>query len=164
MSAVTDFKQIADEARGRLIAELHRTTETADAGELLSRLETLRRLTTELLERATELQREVARLSEAVERPVPPIAERRSPLDVLDSVRESIAEVPIDFGPARRRRFEPASEPAAELSEGVRVFVEQMRIAGEDDVAIAKYLEQIGVKNPATVVARVARGEDSLTS
>jgi hypothetical protein len=88
-----DFKQISEEARDRLVAELHRTVanvsaavddaagQVLDAAEADARvqadlaaarvehladegLEPLRGLSTELLQRATELDREIGRLAE----------------------------------------------------------------------------------------------------
>ena len=125
---MTDFRQVAEGARERLIAELNR-------------------------------------VAESVESPI----RRQTPLDVLDSARDSITGMPLDPGP-RRRRFQPApSEPQAaerriEVTDGVRVFVEQLRIAGQDELAIARHLEQIGVENPASVVSEILNPEGSVAA
>ncbi len=259
---MSDFKQISNQARERLVAELHKTVATfgaavdeaadvmLDAAEVETQrraeaearraeqlagtgLEPLRKLSAELLEKATELDREVKRLSELAadaaselrrrhiaetpgwSKPSPPAtppnpdpapapskpppAERQTPLDVIDEVRNSIAETPIDIAP-RYRRFKPPAEPAeseskigprwtevsapstdgeakaaptdgdvkveaaptdgeakAEKSvpDGVRLVVEQMRIAGEPDSVIAEHLEDAGIEDPAGVLERV---------
>ena len=248
---MTDFKRTFDEARDRLIAELHRTRDEprfepkpdvferkpdafeprpdrfeprpdrfepkpdafepdpgwksdlakarverfADTG-----LDSLRRLSADLLERATELDREVARLSELAKdaaaalreppastppapslappapslpppAPAPPPASPvgfdpiqlppilpslspASPLDRLEEQRRSIAESPVDF-PPRKRRFEEAEQAPVVVRPGVRVVVEQMRLAGESDDVILGHLTGMGVDDPEAVLAEV---------
>ena len=156
MHGMRDFTQAANEARERLLAELDRTAKSFEE----ENLQALRQLSEDLLETATALRREVARLAEladATKSPPPesPV-ERETPLAVIDSIRDSIAETPIDLAP-RGPRFAPPEDRGGEIPEGVQVFVEQLRVAGEDDFSIAKHLEQIGVENPALVVSRIPR-------
>jgi hypothetical protein len=212
---MSDFKQSSNEARERLVAELHKTVATfgaavdeavgamLDAAEAEARraeqlagpgLEPLRKLSTELLEKAIELDRNVNRLSElaaeaasqlrrslvaetpASSKPLqagspppatdprpelskPPAFERRTPLDVIEDVRNSIAESPIDLAP-RPRRFGSPAGPAEQESKaksppvpaGVRLVIEQMRLAGEPDSAIVEHLEGAGIEDPARVL------------
>ena len=85
----------------------------------------------------------------------PPAFERRTPLDVIEDVRNSIAESPIDLAP-RPRRFGPAEQESKAKSPpvpaGVRLVIEQMRLAGEPDAAIVEHLEGAGIEDPARVL------------
>ena len=193
---VNDFKQTFDEARDRLVAELYRAVDEGgtDAGSKTdlsvaqverfadTGFESLRRLTAELLERATELDGEVARLSELAqdaaaalragtpvtapspERPAAPepielppnlrSLAPESPLDRLEEQQRSIAESPLDFPPPKRRP-DDAEEPPVEIRAGVRVIVEHLQIAGEADDVIISRLQVMGVDDPEAVLAQV---------
>jgi hypothetical protein len=194
---VSDFRQISNEARERLVAELHKTVaafgaavdEAAgamlDAAEVEARraehlagpgLEQLRTLSSELLEQATELDRNVKRISELAAEAAselrlglgagtparatpsgpgsaPPVM-RQTPLDAIDEVRNSIADTPLDLGP-RHRRFRPGAKPDEPVPEGVRLVIEQMRIAGEPDSVIVEHLESAGIEDPTGTLERV---------
>jgi hypothetical protein len=223
-----DFKQISNEAKDRLVAELHRSVATVsaavdeaaesvlDAAESDVRLqadlaaarvehladeglEPLRELSAELLKRATELDHEISRLAElateaaetlrahpsapegsplyAVPEPLvefeplpepepepapsafelPPIFPALapdSPLDHLEAQRKAIAETPLDFPPPKRRFEGPPKEPV-EIRPGVRLVIEQLRLAGETERTIATRLEAMGVDDPDAVLTQI---------
>jgi hypothetical protein len=214
-----DFKQISNEVRDRLVAELHRSVATVsaavdeaaesvlDAAETDVRLQAdlaaarvehladqglqpLRDLSTELLKRASELDYEIGRLAalavEAAETlrarpaapepslyavpapepepepapssfelpPIFPALAPESPLDQLEAQRKAIAEVPLDF-PPRKRRFGDAVKEPIEIRPGVRLVIEQLRLAGETERTIADRLEEMGVEDPDAVLAEV---------
>jgi hypothetical protein len=215
---MTDFKQISEEARDRLVAELHRTVANVsaavdeaagsvlDAAESDARvqadvtaarvehlaeegLEPLRELSAALLNRATELDYEIGRLAalatEAAETlrarppapdspslqavpeqapgpepfkfelpPILPSLAPDSPLDQLEVQRKAISETPLDF-PPRRPRFRAASAEPVEIRPGVRLVIEQLRLAGETEQTIAERLEEMGVEDPDAALAEV---------
>ncbi|MDX6582845.1 MAG: hypothetical protein QOI10_2029 [Solirubrobacterales bacterium] len=163
----------------RLVEELHRTVDTVGAAldQAVARIEPLRELSAGLLQRALELDRELEGLtvaaaeaanalrrsaaSAATAPAAPPAASRSEPplaprppsvLDQVEAVRDSIAESPTEFRP--RRRFRPARAQPFDVPEGVRLVVTQMRVDGEPDSAIAGRLEEMGVEDPAAVLAR----------
>jgi hypothetical protein len=173
------------EARRRLIAELERTVESVlESAEAEGRrkaleradLGRLRRLSADVLARATELDREIARLTdqaaqtaevpEAAEaaatiddpasdwRPAHPPAYADTTLDDVEASRASLAGAGTGSG-ATRRRFRRRSRDTGDIPEGVRLAVVQMRLAGEADAAIARYLTEMGVDDPDAVISRI---------
>jgi hypothetical protein len=172
------------EARRRLIAELERTVEavleTAEAEgrrQALDRvgLESLRRLSADVVARATELDREIARVTEAAaqatraseaaeaaeaapttrdlapeQRPARPPAYADTTLDDVEASRASLAGAPTT-----RRRFRRRTREIGDIPEGVRLAVVQMRLAGEADAAIARYLTDMGIDDPDAVISRI---------
>ena len=180
-----------DAAAARILetAEAEAKRRTEDAAERIetlanARLEPMRRMSEALVERATELDGEIARLSDearaaaatlrapdpptaaappAQDAPAPEPTNNPSPepsddspeysgttLDDVDRARASLN----DAG-ATLRRFRRRRSATDEVPEGVRVVVGQMRLAGEPDSAIARYLEQMGVEDPAAVISRL---------
>jgi hypothetical protein len=158
-----------------------RTDEAASHVERVidARIVPMRRLSAELASRATALDREVGRLSteladlaqslrtsyEDPARPAtpapappapgdPPADFGASELDRIEATRASIADTLTELSP-RRRRFPPSPREGdhPEVPAGVRVVVDQMRMAGESDEAISRQLERMGVEDPAAVLA-----------
>jgi hypothetical protein len=180
---MTDSNESSKDARDWLVAELHSTVETVsaaidDAEERI--LEPLRTQSAELLDRVTVLNREVARLTElasetsdalrdyaaapaAARTAEPPSLAPDSPLDQLEEHRRSITEAPIEF-PARRRRFRDPAKRPVEIGDGVRMVVEQMRLAGEPDSVIVSRLEGMAVDEPDAVLAQVQLSKESRAS
>ncbi len=173
-------RQTTAAARDQLIAELHRTvnTVTAAVDEAAARLEALagadaarlRALSTDLVARAIELDGEIAALIEeasvasatlrdhdgppAESSPASPPMGDEVTLDDVDAIRSAVEDAPLDSEP-RRRRFRRRSTNGLDVPEGVRLVMVQMRLAGESDSAIKRYLDGMGIKDPAGVIAQL---------
>ncbi|HEY8000722.1 MAG TPA: hypothetical protein VID76_02220 [Solirubrobacterales bacterium] len=180
MSGVGGERDRASAARDQLTAELERTVEAVSAtideaaarADALARFDTsrLRRLSADLVTRALELESEIVALSEEADRvsallradprsagdgagePAPDAPRYAdTTLDEIEATRAALAEPP-----ARRRflRRRPAAKGHTHIPEGVRLVVARMRLAGEPDAAIVNHLQQMGVSDPAGVLAR----------
>lgn len=139
----------------------------------------LRALSTDLVARAIELDGEIAALIEeatvasatlrdhgdhgdhggppAEPPPVPAalvLGREEVTLDDVDAIRAAVEDAPVDPG-TKRRLFRRRGTDAAEVPEGVRLMIVQMRLAGESDSAIKRYLDEMGVKDPAGVIAQL---------
>jgi hypothetical protein len=138
-----------------------------------ARLAPLREISAALVERATELDRELARLAEQAnavaetlrggpggspsQEPVEPVDTRERPRDpyagaTLDDVERTRASL-SDSDPSLRRFHRRV--PGPEIPEGVRLAVAQMRLAGEPDSEIARRLAEMGVDEPGALLTRI---------
>ena len=175
---VESVSSAVDDATARTFeeaqAEARRQAEEASARvEALERdgLSKLRELADELLERSTWLSNQIAELTSQADTtaaeiraedgpaklgsqaPPAPEAETENfeaEIDVdLDSDSFEVEEEkPSAFGLFRRKR-------GPDVPEGVRLIITQMRSSGDDDGAIIKHLEGMGVKDPERLVSSV---------
>jgi hypothetical protein len=162
--------------REELIGELQRTVEgVADAADSAARerIERMAELGDELIERAAVLAAQLEALSDAVAEsarsfrrelgigepaepaePAQPAEAETGPIQdwtSLDEIDEARAAIERSRTPLLHRFRREASE----IPEGVRLVVTQMRMAGERESEIVRRLEDMGVDDPANVIARV---------
>lgn len=131
----------------------------------------MRELSRELSGRAAQLEQELNELSQLVdaargnaaptpmrldpEPPGPPdlAAGLPNPLDEVERAQEELRSASRLSGPLRRRFRR--SEPEADVPEGVRVIIAQMRLNGTPDTQIIERLEELGIEHAAELVAQV---------
>ncbi len=171
-AAAKTIEAAEGEAKRRAEQIYHRLEDVSD-----HELARMRELSRELSRRAAELELELDELSRLVDEargngpsrptlqpeplepePLEPIdlsAALPNPLDEVERAQEELRSASHLPGPLRRRFRRSQPDEEEEVPEGVRAIIVQMRLAGTPDSQIAERLEELGIENPAELVARV---------